>query len=153
VYRSTFLDLGTSWRRVVSFTTLLLYPRGKVLPLLTGYEDPESVWRTRSSENCLPYWDSNPDPSVVKLVAIRSADCAERMKLPNTAASLETCSGQRTSHGIHNTIISSSCVPIRQRSRAIVPNTQHNSKVEPDTAHTVYSKPMQYILVHNAVLT
>jgi hypothetical protein len=26
-----FLDLGTSWRLVVSFTTQLLYPRGKSL--------------------------------------------------------------------------------------------------------------------------
>jgi hypothetical protein len=29
MYRSTFFDLGTSWKRVVRFTPLPLYPRGK----------------------------------------------------------------------------------------------------------------------------
>jgi hypothetical protein len=39
-----FLDLSTSWRRVVSFTPLLIYPWGKTTPPLThfigGWVDP-----------------------------------------------------------------------------------------------------------------
>jgi hypothetical protein len=35
-----FLGLGTSWRRVVSFTPLPLYPRGKS----TRYASDEAGW-------------------------------------------------------------------------------------------------------------
>jgi hypothetical protein len=37
-YSSTFLDLGTRWRRVVSFTPLQLLPTGKELRVPIGYE-------------------------------------------------------------------------------------------------------------------
>jgi hypothetical protein len=35
-YRSTIIGLGTSWRRVVSFSPLPLHPRGKSPPAATG---------------------------------------------------------------------------------------------------------------------
>jgi hypothetical protein len=46
MYRSTYFDLGSNWRRVTSFTTLPLYSRGKI-PLylldtrLVGLDDVE----------------------------------------------------------------------------------------------------------------
>jgi hypothetical protein len=45
--RSTFLDLGTRWRWVVSFMPLLFYPLGRQLLVPIGLEagwDPKSVW-------------------------------------------------------------------------------------------------------------
>jgi hypothetical protein len=71
-----FLDLGTSWRSVVSFTLQPFYPRGKstLAPILkeTGWA-PEPVWTTWRRENSWPHRDSNSDPSVVRPVASRCA--------------------------------------------------------------------------------
>jgi hypothetical protein len=67
-----FLDLGTSWRWVDSFTPRPLYPTGKQFLVLIGYEagwTPEPVWTMQRSENSWPYRDSNSDPSVIQSVA------------------------------------------------------------------------------------
>jgi hypothetical protein len=71
-----FLDLGTSWRWVVSFTPRPLYPRGKSprYPLNTRLSGP--VWTTWRSENSWPYRDSNSDPSVGQPEASRYTDWA-----------------------------------------------------------------------------
>jgi hypothetical protein len=64
MYRSLILDLGTSWRWVVSFTPRLLYPRGKSprYPLDRRLGGPQSRSRRRGEENIL-----NPtEPSVVQ---------------------------------------------------------------------------------------
>jgi hypothetical protein len=66
-----FLDLGTRWWWVVSFTLLPLYSRGKSPPppTPTGYEAgwaPEPVWMLWRRENSWPYRDSNSDPSAVQ---------------------------------------------------------------------------------------
>jgi hypothetical protein len=55
-----FLDLGTSWRWVVSFTLRLLYPRGKSprYPLDRRLGGPQSRSGVRG-ENSWPYLDSN----------------------------------------------------------------------------------------------
>jgi hypothetical protein len=68
-----FLDLDTSWRRMVSFTPRPLYP-GECSPVT--HWTVEQVWMTCRSENSLLYGDWNPDPSVVKHVASRNIDCA-----------------------------------------------------------------------------
>jgi hypothetical protein len=63
-----FLDLGTSWRWVVSFTLRPLYPQGKSPRYLFDREVgwiPEPVSKTWRKENYLPYWDLNSNPSVV----------------------------------------------------------------------------------------
>jgi hypothetical protein len=62
-----FIDLGTSWRWVASFTPLPLYPRGKS-PLYPAKEvgwTPEPVWTTWRRENSWPYRDSNSGLSIV----------------------------------------------------------------------------------------
>jgi hypothetical protein len=71
-YRSTFLDLSTSWR------TRPLYPRGRS-PRTHWIEvgwNPEPVWTTWRRENSWPYRDSNSDPSVVQPVDSRYTDYA-----------------------------------------------------------------------------
>jgi hypothetical protein len=62
-----FLNLGTNWRWVVSFTPLPLYTRGKSprYPLDRRLGGPESRSGIRE-DNSWPYWDSNSDPSVVQ---------------------------------------------------------------------------------------
>jgi hypothetical protein len=74
---SHFLDLGTSWKWVVSFTPLPLYPRGKS-PRYQFYtrlgRPPAPVWTTWRRENSWPYRDSNSDSSVVQPVASRYTD-------------------------------------------------------------------------------
>jgi hypothetical protein len=74
-----FLDLGTSWRSVVSSTPRRLYPRGKSPPVPIGKVagwPPEPVWTTWRRENPWHYRDSNSDPSVVQPVASRYTDCS-----------------------------------------------------------------------------
>jgi hypothetical protein len=73
-----FLDLGTSWRWVVSFTPRPLYPRGKSprYPLDRRLGGPESVWTTWRRENSWPNRDSNSYSSVVQPVASRYTDYA-----------------------------------------------------------------------------
>jgi hypothetical protein len=73
-----FLDLGTSWRQVVSFTPRSLYPRGKTpgTHSIGSCVDPRislTIWRI---ENSGSYWDSNSDPSVVQPLASRYTDYA-----------------------------------------------------------------------------
>jgi hypothetical protein len=75
-----FLYLGTGWRWVVSFTLLLLYPRGKSPPPLpvpigkkAGWAS-KPVWTTWRRENSWPYRDSNSD--VVQPVTSRYTDWA-----------------------------------------------------------------------------
>jgi hypothetical protein len=80
MYRATFfLNLGTSWKWVVSFTPRPLYLSGKSFryPLdrrLGGRQ--ESAWTTWGRENPWLYRDSNSDPLVVQPVASRYAECA-----------------------------------------------------------------------------
>jgi hypothetical protein len=64
-----FLDLGTSWRWVVSFTPL----PGEWAPgthWIGNWGGPQK-WRWRHGENSWHYRDSNSDPSVVQPVASR----------------------------------------------------------------------------------
>jgi hypothetical protein len=61
MYRSTFFDLGTSWRGVVSFTSGEKSPRYPLDRKLGGAQSRSG----RRGENSLTYWDSNYDPSVV----------------------------------------------------------------------------------------
>jgi hypothetical protein len=72
-----FLDLGTSWRWVLSFTHRRLYPQGKSprSPLdrrLGGLQSRSG----RREENSSHYQNSNSDPSVVQPVASRYTDYA-----------------------------------------------------------------------------
>jgi hypothetical protein len=78
MYRSTFLDLGTSWRWVVSFMPQLLYARGKSprYPLDRRLGKPHSWSGWRGEENSLPYQDLNCDLTVVQPVASRYTNCA-----------------------------------------------------------------------------
>jgi hypothetical protein len=77
LYRGTFFDHYTSWRRVVNFTLLLLYPLGKSprYPLDRRWT-PEPVWTTWRINNSWPYRDSTSDPSLFQPVASRYTDCA-----------------------------------------------------------------------------
>jgi hypothetical protein len=72
-----FLDLGTSWRWVVSFTPRPLYPRGKSprYPLDRRLGGPQGR-SGRCGENSCPHRDLSSDPSVVQPVASRYADYA-----------------------------------------------------------------------------
>jgi hypothetical protein len=67
-----FFDLGTSWRWVVSFTPLPLYPR---YPLDKKLGGPQSQ-SGRRGENSCPHRDSNSDPVVVQPVASRYTNYA-----------------------------------------------------------------------------
>jgi hypothetical protein len=67
---SHFLDLGTSWRWVVSFTPLPLYLRYPLGRRLDGPQS-QSGWH---GENSWLYRDSNSEPSVVQPVASRYTD-------------------------------------------------------------------------------
>jgi hypothetical protein len=72
-----FLDLGISWRGVVSFTPQPLYLRGKSprysLDMRLGGPQSRSG---RRRENSWPYRDSNSDPSIVQPIASRYTDYA-----------------------------------------------------------------------------
>jgi hypothetical protein len=69
------LDLGTSWRWVVSFTFRPLYSRGKSPRYLLDMRlaGPQSQSARREGETKL---DSNSDSSGVQPVASRYTDCA-----------------------------------------------------------------------------
>jgi hypothetical protein len=74
-----FLELGISWRWVVSFTPRPLYPRGKNPRVPIRYEAgwaPEPVWTIWRSENSCPHRYSNSDPSVVHPVSSLYTDWA-----------------------------------------------------------------------------
>jgi hypothetical protein len=75
-----FLDLGTSWRWVVSFTTRPLYPW---YPLDRRLGGPQSR-SGRCGKNSWPYQDSNFDPSVIQPIASRYTDYA--IPVPNTVS-------------------------------------------------------------------
>jgi hypothetical protein len=66
MYRSTFLDLGTSWRWVISFTPRPRYPSTHWMDPRAGLDDVD--------KNSRPYQDSNTDPSVVQPAASRYTD-------------------------------------------------------------------------------
>jgi hypothetical protein len=74
-----FLDLGTIWRWVVSFTPQPLYCREKSsrYPLDRRLDGPESLWTTWRTERSWLYRDSNSDHSVFQPIASRSTDYAK----------------------------------------------------------------------------
>jgi hypothetical protein len=79
----TFLDLGTSWRWVVSIPPIQLYTRGKRPPVPTGYEvgrTPVPVWTIWRRENSWPFRDSNSDPSVVQPLLGEACDVTLTVK-------------------------------------------------------------------------
>jgi hypothetical protein len=68
-YNSTFLDIGTSWKWVVSFTPLPLHPRGKIprYPLHRRLGGPYSrSWRC-GEEKSLTMLGIEPGPSLYRL--------------------------------------------------------------------------------------
>jgi hypothetical protein len=68
MYRSThFLDLGTSWRRVVNFTPRPYYPRGKSTGThwTGGWVDLRAGLDDLEKRKFFTLQDSNSDPSVV----------------------------------------------------------------------------------------
>jgi hypothetical protein len=72
-----FLDFGTSWRCVVSFTPRPLYPRDKSLryPLDRRLGGPHSRFgRHKEEKYSSAYRDSNSDPLVVQPVVSRYTD-------------------------------------------------------------------------------
>jgi hypothetical protein len=79
-----FLDLGTSWRWMVSFTPRPLYLRGKSprYPLDSWLGGPKNRPRRRG-ENSWLYRECNSDPSVVQPVASLYTDCAIEFRLYN----------------------------------------------------------------------
>jgi hypothetical protein len=72
---SRFIDLGTSWSWVVSFTLLSLYPQGNShsYPLDSRLGCPQS----RSGLHSWSYLDSNSTTSVIQPVASRYTDWAD----------------------------------------------------------------------------
>jgi hypothetical protein len=83
MYRSAFFWGGggfcTSWRWVVSFMPLPLYPRGKnpLYPLDGRLSAPQNRSGLRGEEKILdPTGTLNSDPLLVQLVASRYTDCA-----------------------------------------------------------------------------
>jgi hypothetical protein len=74
-----FLDLGSSWRSVVSFTLLPLYRRGMILcyPLDGRLGGPQSRSGRRGEEKILrPTGTRNPTPRPSEAVASRYTDYA-----------------------------------------------------------------------------
>jgi hypothetical protein len=74
-----FLDLGISWRWMISFTPLPLYLRGKSSQYTLGRRlgGPQSRSGRPGEEKILdPTGTRTPTPSVVQLVASRYTDCA-----------------------------------------------------------------------------
>jgi hypothetical protein len=71
MYRSRFLNLGTRWRWLVSFTSRLLYPLRKStrFPLCRRLAGPQIRPGQRWQEKVLDYPISNSDPLVVQPVA------------------------------------------------------------------------------------
>jgi hypothetical protein len=69
-----FIEVGTSWRWVMSFTPLPLYPR---FPLdRGGWVGPRADLGYLERDNYWLYRDSNSNPSVVQLVVSRYTDSA-----------------------------------------------------------------------------
>jgi hypothetical protein len=102
MYRSTFLDLGTSWRWVVNFTPRPLYPRGKSprYPLDRRLGGPQSRSGRFGEQKILdPYWDSNSDPSVVQPVTSRYTDYA--IPAPVMGVHLTKITGSRSDDWIY----------------------------------------------------
>jgi hypothetical protein len=73
MYRSTILDLGTSWRWVVCFTPWPLYPH---YPLLGDRVGPRISLDDMERRKSYVYQDSNSDPLAVLPVASRCTDWA-----------------------------------------------------------------------------
>jgi hypothetical protein len=72
-----FLDLGTSWKWVISFIPWLLYPgKESTVPFVqvVGWT-PLLVWTTWRSENSWSYCDLNSDLLVIQSIASRYTDC------------------------------------------------------------------------------
>lgn len=74
MYRWRFLDLGTGWRWIVSFASLLINPRG----MTPRYPDrtlggtwDRSGWTTWRRKNDWPYPDSNSNLSAVAISTSR----------------------------------------------------------------------------------
>jgi hypothetical protein len=71
------LELSTSWRWVVTFMPLLLYPQGKrtwyPLDRRLGWT-LQLVWMIWRNEKLWPYQNSNPNPSVVQPTGSRYAE-------------------------------------------------------------------------------
>jgi hypothetical protein len=84
MYRSTIVYLSTSWRWVISFKPLPLYPwrKNPLYPLDRKFGGPMStIWRC---EYFLPYQDSNSDPSVIQRVANHYTDWTTTTHLSGT---------------------------------------------------------------------
>jgi hypothetical protein len=73
-----FLDLGTSWRWVVSSTPLPLYPRERVpgTHFVGGWVDPRAGLDHMEKWKFLPHRDSYSRPPIVQPVASRYTDWA-----------------------------------------------------------------------------
>jgi hypothetical protein len=73
-----FLDLGTSWRCVVTFTLRPLYPRRKSprIHWIGGCVDPRAGMDDVENRKFLPLPGLNSDPSTVQPVASRYTDYA-----------------------------------------------------------------------------
>lgn len=74
-HSSTILNLGTAWRSLVSFTSLLLYPRGK------SVRHPGADWMLWRTETSLVLLESNPIFSALQPVAPRYTELS---RLPVT---------------------------------------------------------------------
>jgi hypothetical protein len=86
-YSSTFLDLGTVWRGVVSLTPRPLYPPGKQPPIRIEYEAcwaPEMVWTLWRREKSYPCREWNPDFQPV-------AHCSTDWAIPTSLPLLSVC--------------------------------------------------------------
>jgi hypothetical protein len=70
-YSSTILDLGTRWRRVVSFTPLLLYPRGNIphpwYPVFKKPRGPPSRCERYGEAKNLSFASPQPVPKPTEL--------------------------------------------------------------------------------------
>jgi hypothetical protein len=105
MYNSIILDLGTSWRWVVSFTSRPLYPRYHWIGLWTG---PKAGLDDVEKPNSSPYQDSKSDPSVVQPVActdwaIPGMEISRYVYIPPVLMVWRLTSGQTESFGTeHN---------------------------------------------------
>jgi hypothetical protein len=89
-----FLEFGTSWRWVVSFTPRSLYPRVRSpwYPLDRLGESQNRSGRHGEVEMLDPHRDSNSDPSVVQPVASPYTDCTFPAHVITTHAIQKMCS-------------------------------------------------------------
>jgi hypothetical protein len=79
-----FLDLGTSWRCVVSFTPLPLYPRARLLGThwIGGWLGPRFGLDNMEKRKSWPYRDSNSNLSVVQPVDSRYTAIPSALEIP-----------------------------------------------------------------------